>query len=239
MARLSLLILSCAGVCTAGAVAAYWWNEPASSGGAVVESGVASRADGATNDDWWGARAGDPAARAGRSGPFRVASREITSVLEEAVSDSAQPRYPESGKRGQVEREREAGDVQGPSRRSSGIIGANIEAPPGINPAGGTVPGPRAQTTKETAKRPSPGARLASAETAQESKADHAPPPSNEPASSSANVPGSGAVPREAGAHAYHVWPRGNFTPEQELQRAQFGWQAFADDVFEQALGGQ
>lgn len=31
-------------------------------------------------------------------------------------------------------------------------------------------------------------------------------------------------------------WPRGNFTPEQELTRAQIGWQSFAEEVVESAM---
>jgi hypothetical protein len=32
-------------------------------------------------------------------------------------------------------------------------------------------------------------------------------------------------------------WPRGNFTVEEERERAQYGWQAFADRVFDDSVG--
>jgi len=33
-------------------------------------------------------------------------------------------------------------------------------------------------------------------------------------------------------------WPRGNFTAEEERERAQYGWQAFADRVFDASVSG-
>jgi hypothetical protein len=85
--------------------------------------------------------------------------------------------------------------------------------------------------------------RLPAASTA-DSRIESAVPPAVRHPAAGVAVPMTeeGEAPRSsllstAAAPASRKWPRGNFTPEEERERAQYGWQAFADAVFAEAIG--
>ena len=69
-------------------------------------------------------------------------------------------------------------------------------------------------------------------------KDDEKPTKTVSPASSETAAPDTSAHSHRTSAPVKQrlPWPRGNFTVEQERLRAQIGWQAFADEIFENSI---